>query len=314
MIGIDVAKRELTACRWDAGEPEPRWERSYRNSPEGVRALLGAAPADQPWVLEPTGRYADLAVRLAQAEGREVRRAHTFAAKLFLRSLTPRAKTDRVDARGLAQYGLAVSLPLYTLKPEPLEWLWELLQVRCALGKALAALRQQLQALPLARPLLEPLVEFLNESLQALERTLEEAGRELPLFVRLRAIPGVGTLTAAALTVRLLQLDFPSYDAFVAYVGLDLQVCESGTRKGVRRLSRRGDAQLRWLLFLAARANLRVKQDHGFRQLYTRKREEGWCSTGAVCIVARKLAKVAWSLAHTGQHYDPARVFAARSA
>jgi hypothetical protein len=68
---------------------------------------------------------------------------------------------------------------------------------------------------------------------------------------------------------------------------------------------------LRWLLYLAAKATLRAKAGADFKQLYLRKRAEGQTTTGSICIVARKLAKVAWSLAHSDQAYDPARAFSA---
>jgi len=311
MIGIDVAKHTLTVCRWDPDQEEPAWERSYPNSEAGLQHLLADTPADVPWVLEPTGPYGELTVRVGQEAGRTLLMAHTFAAKLFLRSLNPRAKTDKVDARGLARYGLHRRLRPYRLKEASLQRLWELLQVRCGLGRSLAALRQQIQVLPQAAALAQPVADDLQTRINAFDDAIQEAGQQLELFVRLDAIPGVGTLTAAGLTVRLLSLDFPSYDAFVAYLGLDLRVFESGTRKGQRHLSKRGDAHLRWLLYLAAKATLRAKAGADFKQLYLRKRAEGQTTTGSICIVARKLAKVAWSLAHSGQAYDPARAFSA---
>jgi transposase len=104
VIGIDVAKKTLAVCRWDQDQPQPCWERTYPNSPTGIGALLADTPPALAWVLEPTGRYSDQVVALAQEAGREVLCAPPFAVKRFLQSLNPRAKTDRVDARGLARY------------------------------------------------------------------------------------------------------------------------------------------------------------------------------------------------------------------
>jgi transposase len=314
VIGIDVSKHTLAVCRWDSAQPEPCWERTYPNSEQGLRQLLGDTPADMPWVLEPTGCYSELAVRLGQGADRLVLTAPPLAAKRFLQSLNPRAKTDRVDARGLARYAKHASLRPFRLKEAPLQRLWELLQVRCGLARSLEALRQQVRALPEAAPLAQPTIEHLQARLKAFEEEIEKAGQELDLFVRLDGIIGVGPLTAAALTVRLMSIDFASYDAFVAYVGLDLRICDSGKHQGKRRLSKHGDAQLRWLLYLAAKATLSATKDTGFKELYERKCAEGGTTTGSICIVARKIAKVAWSLARSGERYDPARVFCAQPA
>jgi transposase len=81
----------------------------------------------------------------------------------------------------------------------------------------------------------------------------------------------------------------------VAYIGLDVDKRESGKRKGERGLTHQGDAELRRLLYLCAQANLRI-QDSPFRQQYERERAKGLSSTAALCAVARKLARLCWSL------------------
>ncbi len=310
MIGIDVAKDVLTACRWDPGAEELAWERSYANSKLGVQALLAEAPAELAWVLEPTGRYGELAVALGQEAGRCVLLAPPAAARHFLKSENPRAKTDKVDARGLARYGNQAKLREYRLKEAPLQVLWGLLQLRCQLAHSLAGLRQQLQALPEAVPYAQEMLQDFRRHLEELTAEIERAGRELELFVRLRVVPGIGPLSAAALTVRLLTCEFPKRDSLVAYAGLDLRVHDSGTRRGKRGLTKRGDAQLRWLLYLAARATLRDKGGAAFQAYYARKVEEGWPKTGVICMLARKLARLALAMARSGQPYDPERVFA----
>lgn len=310
MIGIDVAKDALTACRWDPGEEELDWEKSYPNTTPGVQALLADTPPEVAWVLEPTSRYGELAVALGQEAGRRVLLAPPAAARHYLQSEHPRAKTDKVDARGLARYGNQAQLREYRLKEAPRQVLWGLLQLRCKLAQSLAALRQQLQILPEVAPVMEEAIEDFQRHLVRLTQEIERAGRELELFVRLRVVPGIGPLSAAALTVRLLSGEFPKRDSLVAYMGLDLRVHESGTHKGTRRLTKRGDAQLRWLLYLAARATLRDKQGAAFQAYYARKVEQGWPKTGVICMLARKLAKIAWAMAKSGQPYDPDRVFA----
>ena len=122
------------------------------------------------------------------------------------------------------------------------------------------------------------------------------------------AVPGIGVLTAATVAACLKGKDFGHPDRFVAYIGLDLVVRDSGQAKGRRTLSHRGDAEVRRLLYLAAQANLRCKSSP-FKLQYERERAKGLATTQALCAVARKLAKVCWSLVQHGGEYDPERVY-----
>lgn len=308
MIGIDVSKHTLSVCAWDQERERARWEGEFENAPAGIQALLAQTPPEEPWVLEPTGCYGEMLVHLAASEGRLVLAAPPRAAKQYLQSLHPRAKVDRLDAQGLARYASTHRLRRYRLKEPRLQRLWELLCVRRSLTKALATLALQRHAFSETQAELEASTAALRAQLKALDATLRQAGREFDLFRRLVAIPGVGVVSAAALTVRLRAIDFRSPHQFVAYLGLDLRVIDSGERRGRRRLTKQGDAMLRWLLYLAAQASLRVKQAPYFRELYERKRAAGWASTQALCVVARKIAKIAWALAHSGESYRPERV------
>ena len=77
-----------------------------------------------------------------------------------------------------------------------------------------------------------------------------------------------------------------------------------------RRLTKQGDGELRRLLYLAAQANLRSRNSP-FKAQYERERAKGLSSTAALaalCAVARKLARLAWSLHKHGSTYDPNRV------
>jgi len=64
-----------------------------------------------------------------------------------------------------------------------------------------------------------------------------------------RAIPGVGPLTAMALVAVYHRGHFRSVDAFIAFMGTDVRVRESGQSRGRRKLTKKGDPELRRLLF-----------------------------------------------------------------
>lgn len=311
MLGLDVSKGSVAVCLVDDASRQVRWEGSVPNTPDGIAGLVARVAPSEPWVLEPTGSYSAPIVRQARAAGRAVLVAHPKAAKAFLTCLHPRAKTDRLDGRGLAQYALAVPLRPYPL-PEPAQdELRQLLAARKGLSASRARLRQQARALPAAAEALKQAVADLSRQITTLDAQIAALAPQVSgeLVDALLSIPGVGPVTAAAVGACLSSKDFGHPDQFVAYVGLDVRVRESGQRRGQGALSRNGDAELRRLFFVCAQANLRRKDAHNpFRDQYARERAKGLSSTAALHSVARKLARTAWSLARHRSTFDPDRV------
>ena len=311
MVGIDVSKATLAVTVVDPDSRCVTWQQTVPNTPAGIRKLVAQTPPAHAWVLEPTGAYGLPLVREGLAAQRTVLLAPPKQAKDFLRSLQQRAKTDRLDSHGLALYGLAVPLRPYRLKEPAVDQLDQVLAARTALVRAHASLSQQAETLPYAAAALQPAIAALRERRDALDEqiaTLTKDTAAFPQVAELRRVPGIGPITAAAVSSRLQAIPFVSADAFVAYVGLDVRVRDSGQRKGQRALTRQGDAELRKLLYLCAQASLRAK-DSPFKEQYERELAKGLPTTAALCAVARKLAHLCWSLVHHGTKYDRARIY-----
>lgn len=313
MLGVDVSKRTVAVCLVDEVRRTVCWERSVPNTPQAIAQLLVETPPESAWVLEPTGRYSTPIARQVRAAGRQVLLAPPKRAKAFLASLQSRAKTDRLDSRGLAQYALAVPLRPYPLRTPDAEAVAQLLAARRGLSASRSRLRQQRAALPAAAAALDAAIAALTAQIQTLDaqiaaQTPQVAGA---LVAALQAIPGVGPVTAAAVAACLAEKRFTHPDQFVAYIGLDIRVRQSGARRGQQALTKQGDAELRRLLFLCAQATLRHRDPaNPFKQQYVRERAKALPSTAALNAVARKLARTCWSIARHGTTYEPARVHA----
>lgn len=314
MLGIDVSKHHLVCALFDPHTRQLLWEMTVPNTPAGWEQLAARVPADHPWVLEPTGRYSQGVALFARTAGRTVLLAQPQQARAFLQSLNPRAKTDRLDARGLALFGLSRTLPPYPVKSEAVAQLDQLLTARKALSAAQAGLQQRRKELAHAAPYLEPACEELIRQLEALDAqlaTLVAASEVSKVVAALDAVPGIGPVTAVSVVSRLLAKEFQRSDQFVAYLGLDVRVRTSGRRTQETsrfRLSKHGDAELRRLLFLCAKASLRCRHSP-FRAQYERELAKGLSKTAALCAMARKLARLCWSMHRHGTKFDPERVY-----
>ena len=311
MLGIDVSKAQLSCALVDPSTLITKWERTVPNSPAGIAELQASTPAGTPWVVEPTGRYSLTVACEARQYDQPVLLAPARQAKAFLRSLTSRAKTDRLDARGLALFALSRPLQPYPMKSHSVDQLDQLLSARKKLSLSLSSLTQTANELPLASDLLAPSIRTLKAELKTLDKqiaTLVESNTDFKAAAEIQKVSGIGKVTAAAVTARLSARSFPHPDQFVAYIGLDVGVFQSGKRKGERGLTKQGDAELRRLLYLCAQANLRCKISP-FKAQYERELAKGLSRTAALNAVARKLAKVCWALHARGGAYDPARVY-----
>jgi transposase len=311
MIGIDVSKDNLAVTWLDPQTRRIRWEATVPNSPVGIERILRRTPAGMPLVLEPTGRYSQAVATRAQAAQRPVLLAQPKRARAFLAAVQPRAKTDRVDSRGLALYGLCADLRPYPLKSKETAHLDDLLAVRKSLSQTLARLRQQRREFPDMAGVLEAPIKAIEETLARIDRELEHPPTPTATHRQaqeLDRIPGVGLITSLTVASRLQAKTFPTPDAFVAYAGLDVKVRQSGRFQGHCKLTKQGDPELRRLLFVAATATLRCK-DNPFREQFAREAAKGMSTTAAACAVARKIAKICWSMVTHGTTYNPARIY-----
>jgi len=310
ILGIDVSKATLSCALRDTETHNILWESIVPNNPVGVQKLLSKICPQAAWVVEPTGRYSLPAVKGATDAGRTVLLAPPRQAKMYLKSLPVRAKTDKLDSRGLALFGMSRKLSIYPIKEPALEEIDQLMSARRGLAKSISKLQLQQQELPHAKQYLTEAIADLKRQQNALDKEIKERSAKEPAMQaasRLLQVPGIGPVTAAAVTARLSAKSFAHPDQFVAYIGLDVAVAESGTHKGRGRLTHQGDAELRRLLYVCAQANRRVKNSP-FAAQYERERAKGLSSTAALCAVARKLARLCWSLHKHGTSYDAARV------
>lgn len=212
-------------------------------------------------------------------------------ARRFAEAMGYLAKTDRIDARMLSDFGTRLAPP-----PEPAldpsrEALAQLQLRRDQLVEARAKEKIRLQTGPgLAKASITRHIAFLTGELKALGEQLERLLASLPELAndnaRLRTAPGVGPVTAGILVAQLPELGHRSPGQIAALVGLAPFNCESGQRQGRRRI-RGGRARIRRAMYMAAlQASQRSPR---YRDLYLRVKTRSGSAKVALIAVARKL-------------------------
>jgi transposase len=306
LLGVDVSKAELVIC-CDATQALE----SVPNEPEAIATWLGALPPG-PWGLavEATNTYHLALVEQAYQLGHTVYVVDGFRLDRYRQSIGGRAKTDSSDARLLRRYLEREQADLRPWSPPSKAYvaIQQLLHRRATLVKARVALEQSLGEFKELQSAAKSLFKQLARVDALIQKRLREAisqhgwGDDV---ARCQAIEGVGPLTAAALTMAFQRGRFRTSDAFVAFLGLDVRVRESGQYRGRRRLTKQGDPELRRLLYLAA---MTASRSAVWQPFYQRYLDRGLTKTQALVILARKLARVAFALLVSQSIYQPRTV------
>lgn len=289
-LGIDVAKDELVIADWTTGQ-----QTMLINEPAIIQSWLDSLPGSTRMAVEPTSHYHLTIVNAAHALGHEVYLVNPRQLSHYRTAVGVRNKTDAEDAFLLARY-LAhegASLRPYQPQSRAAQELWALLKRRAVVVQARKQIEQSFRGVNLStRGLTTQFNTVLKRIDQRMLKLIEALGWSGD-YQRCLSIPGIGPLNAAGLVTAFHRGAFSGGNAFVAYIGLDVRLRESGQMKGKRKLTKRGPSELRRLLWCAAKP---ARCYGPFAEYHQRQLDKGLAKTAANCILARKLARLAFAL------------------
>jgi transposase len=290
-LGLDVAKLTL-ACHL-AGH-----HFSLANDATGhaelCRRLAAQIAQGAPVhvVCEHTGPYHRAVVRALRGAGFPVSVLQATRARQLAQGLGSLAKTDRLDAALLARLGT-----LLEPAPEPApgpgqEKLAALVTRRDQLVELARREKQHLETTAekaLRRDIAQSLAQ-LEKRREKLEAQIEAHLATVPVLqeraARLRQMPGVGAVSAAALLAYLPELGQGARERLTSLAGLAPRACESGGFAG-RRHVWGGRPKVRRILYLCA---LSASRHHPtLHAFYERLRQAGKAPKLALTALARKL-------------------------
>jgi transposase len=329
--GVDMSKASFVGAVWVAGQAVELGE--FANNPEGFVGLQQALQAQQRQqgasqihlVVEPTGGYELGLVAFAYEQAWAVSLPNPRQVREWAKGIGKRAKTDRVDAKLLAQFAAQRQPPAQPPLAAEVSELDNLLARRHDLETMLRQEQNRLGELTGAHWARPGVPQSVQTNLAQVIRALEQAVQELEAAIeqhlqqhaylqehrrRLLTIPGIGPKTVLPLLVLLLRwqtlTDGQGSDkGLTALVGLDPTPHASGTSVHQRpTISKMGDGEIRRLLYMGALGALRGQNPlHDF---YDRLVGRGKAKKLALVAAARKLLTWAWAIFSSGTVWNPA--------
>jgi transposase len=301
-LGVDVAKDQHAVYNWHTKEFT-----TVPNQCSTIQEWLQSLPGPARIAIEPTSHYHLALLEAALGRGHEVYLVNPRQLVHYRQAVNVRNKTDPQDAWLLARYleHEAAQLRLFQPQDRKAQRLWALLTRRATVVQSRQQLQQSFAEVHLS---IQALLTQFKQLLQRLDLQICSLIRELgwwPDYQRCLSVPGVGPCNAAALVAAYHRGAFASSDAFVAYIGLDVRIRESGRFKGKRKLTKHGEPELRRLLYCASHA---ARQHQRFADYYQRLVAKGLSKIAARVALARKMARIAFTLMTKQQSFNEPEV------
>lgn len=324
-VGVDVAKDKFDAC-FSAIDPHQKVTvkstRKFRATLKGfdefVEWIIHHRKQDIPIVIvmEATGVYYEkLADHLYQLDY-QISVVLPNKAKRYMQAIGIRSKTDKIDAKGLAQMGAERHLEGWKPFSDQFMELRSLTRHHERLQETRSRVNNQVHAHEHGRVLNRQVLKQQKQLISLIEKQLKQTHKMIAETVakdsnlqegidNICLIKGVGMLTAVTVIAESNGFElFKNHRQLTSYVGYDVVENQSGKRKGKTRISKYGNSHIRRILHMPS-FNMVTYDQRPFVALYHRVFARTGIKMKGYVAIQRKLLMMIYTLWKTGQPYHP---------
>lgn len=285
VIGIDISMNDFYACikvRTETDTVKIKGTRSFENTDKGFKEFLSWALKQQKndcsvrFVMEATGVYYENLAYFLYANNQKVSVVLANKIKNYIKSLNVKTKTDKVDAKVIAGFGMERELEDWQPMSPVYKSLRDLCRELLSVKKEMQRAKSQLHAFERAHEKLETIVKLKKEQIEFFEKAIKLIKKDIKAIVnkdpalkekirKIETAPGLGFETTVILICETNGFAlFDNIRQLVSYAGMDVTHNESGKYRGKTRISKRGNSRIRQALYMpalsAARANDPIKE------------------------------------------------------
>lgn len=312
-LGIDIAKEKFDIhliC------DQETWSGQFDNNSQGFKQLqkwLKKRRIDQLHAcLEATGSYGEELTYFLHEQGYQVSVVNPKIIKHYSLSKMQRNKTDKLDAKLIAQYCQKETPRLWQPPPEAERTLKALTRRLDALIADRTREKNRLTAQThpnVVKCSIEETIAFYTEQIEKLEAQIQDHIDQHPDELKqkqqlLTSIPGIGEKTAAILLGELPDIAlFRSVKQVTAFAGLTPKQLQSGKTNRASGIYKLGSRRLRTALYFPALTG----KIHNpiLRQMAARLAERGLTGMSAIAALMRKLLQLVYGVLKSERPFDP---------
>jgi len=312
IIGIDVSKQTLDVVLLNSQE-KILLQKQWKNTLNGILKIIKLAEKNDCFVvMEATGVYhLNLANHLHAAK-RDVSVVNPLVIKRYAEMRMLRAKTDKLDAKIIACYGLNQKLQRYVPPSENQDKIKIISHFIDNLKKLINQNKNQIEALKHHTcPYIE-IIDIYKKKNMELEEEVKVYTKKLNKLIsdtypeeskKVLKIKGVGLVLCSIIFGYYRNFEhFENAKQVVAYAGLNPSPYQSGTSvKKKARISKRGDTRIRNVLYCCSLSAKRYNPD--CKALYERLISKGKSKKEARIAVAAKLLRQCFAVVKYKREY-----------
>ena len=257
-VGIDVAKDKL-----DVAVLGEKATSEALNTKKGITALVKKICRLNPKliVVEATGGYEEALVLSLFEAGMPVALVSPQRVRQYAKARGLLAKTDKLDAQNLAEYGKTIQPRLFVAKSEAGRRLSAIIGRRRQLVEMQKAEKNRLRTAFLEmRGSIQTVIECLEAEIDHLDLEMRTFMKEHADFGEqeklLRSAKSIGPVTAATLLADLPELGKLDRKQIAALVGVAPMNHDSGKKRGYRK-TKGGRPEVRSVLYMSALSAIR---------------------------------------------------------
>lgn len=282
---------------------------SVSNDKSGINDAIKAIKPYRPQriVIEATGRLEIPFVLACSQANLPIVIANPIHVKKFAGAIGRLAKTDKLDAHLIAQYGATIKPSISQIKPENMRLMSDLVARRQQLIMMRTMEKNRLQAMPKTLAgTINPILTVLKKQIQKTELKIMKLIESSPEYQiksdLLQSVPGIGKVAAAALISNVPELGYITNKQASALIGVAPINKESG-RSRKKRFIRGGRSHVRAVLYMAMLSTIQCNPV--FKATYTRLVNAGKPKKVAIIACVRKMVVTLNSMLREGAMWDP---------
>lgn len=271
VVGIDVSKDDFQV-HYIVGTNEQNTVKGTRKFPNKLDGFIAFSQWIQSkskgttvrFVMESTGVYYENLAYYLYENKFSVSVVLAGRIKHFAKSLNIKTKTDKIDAKLIALFGMQQCPQEWKPITKELKNLRTLCREILSCKKEIVRLKNQRHALQYAKDtqesiltLKEQQIDVFENSVLLLEKQVEQSVEKDPEFANkianLQTIKGLGFLTIVTIISETNGFEnIPSIRKVVSYSGLDVSEHQSGPYSGKTRITKKGNSNIRHCLYMPA--------------------------------------------------------------